>query len=62
MTQLSPDKTPITTFEGTWTTVRGTGRYASSTGKGRYQGHFTSQTEYTIEWSGELSGERLADR
>jgi hypothetical protein len=61
-TTLSPDKTPITTFEGTWTKVKGTGRYEDITGKGIYKGHFTSQTEYTIEWSGQISGERLAER
>jgi hypothetical protein len=61
-TTLSPDKTPITTMEGTWTKVMGTGRYADARGKGTYKGHFTSQTEYTVEWSGEISGERLAER
>jgi hypothetical protein len=61
-TTLSPDKTPITTFTGTWTKVKGTGRYADITGKGTYKGHFTSQTEYTVDWSGEISGERLAER
>jgi hypothetical protein len=61
-TTLSPDKTPITTFEGTWTKVKGTGRYEAITGKGTYKGRFTSQTEYTVDWSGEISGERLAER
>jgi hypothetical protein len=61
-TTLSPDKTPITTFEGTWTKVHGTGRYGGITGKGTYKGRFTSQTEYTVDWSGEISGERLAER
>jgi hypothetical protein len=61
-TTLSPDKSPITTFEGTWTKVKGTGRYESITGKGTYKGRFTSQTEYTVDWSGEISGERLAER
>lgn len=61
-TTLSPDKTPLTTFAGTWTKVRGTGRYQDATGKGTYKGHFTSPTEYTIQWSGEIQGERLAGR
>jgi hypothetical protein len=61
-TTLSPDKTPITSFEGTWTKVKGSGRYADVSGKGAYKGHFTSQTEYRVEWSGELSGKRLAER
>jgi len=61
-TTLSPQKTPITTFEGTWTKVKGAGRYADVTGKGAYKGRFTSQTEYTVDWSGEISRERLAER
>ena len=61
-TTLSPDKAPITTFEGTWTKVKGAGRYGGAAAKGTYKGHFTSQTEYTVEWSGEISGERLAGR
>jgi hypothetical protein len=61
-TVLSPDKTPITTMQGTWAKAKGTGRYADASGKGTYKGHFTSQTEYTVDWSGEISGERLAER
>jgi hypothetical protein len=61
-TVLSADKTPVTTMQGTWTKAKGTGRYADASGKGTYKGHFTSQTEYTVEWSGEISGERLAER
>ena len=59
-TTLSPDKTPITTMAGTWAALRGTGRYENATGKGSYKGRFTSPTEYTVEWSGEISGERQA--
>lgn len=55
-TTLSPDKTPITTFEGTWVQVKGTGRYHAATGSGSYKGHFTSQSEYTVDWKGEISG------
>ena len=61
-TTLSPDKTPITSFAGTWTKVSGTGRYKKATGGGTYNGHFTSQTEYTVEWSGEISGGSLAQK
>jgi hypothetical protein len=61
-TTLSPDKAPITTFEGTWTKVKGAGRYARAPGKGTYQGHFTSQTEYTVDWNGELSAGPLAEK
>ncbi len=61
-TTLSADKTPNTTMKGTWTKVRGTGRYRGVTGSGTYQGRFTSQTEYRVDWTGEISGGRLADR
>jgi hypothetical protein len=59
-TTHSPDKTPMTSFAGSWTKVRGTGRYQGITGKGTYRGHFTSQTEYTVDWQGEISGESVA--
>ncbi len=61
-TTLAPDKTPITTFEGTWIKVKGTGRYQAVTGSGSYKGHFTSQTEYTVDWKGELSAGAMAER
>jgi hypothetical protein len=53
-TVLSPQKTPITTFHGTWTMVRGTGRYHGATGSGRYHGKITSEKGYTVEWDGDL--------
>jgi hypothetical protein len=55
ITVLSADKTPITTMEGTWTRVFGTGRYANVSGQGTYKGHFSSRTEYTVDWNGEIS-------
>ena len=60
-TTLSPDKTPITTFQGTWNKVKGTGRYQGITGSGNYKGHFTSQTEYTVD-SRPSDAIALADR
>lgn len=59
-TTLSPEKTPLTSFTGTWTKIKGTGRYQGATGKGTYKGRFTSPTEYTVDWQGEISGERVA--
>ena len=61
-TTLSPDKTPMTSFAGTWTKLKGTGRYQDITGKGTYQGRFISQTEYTVDWKGEISGQGLAQK
>jgi hypothetical protein len=54
-TKLSDDKKPITTFEGTWTKVEGTGRYEGVSGNGRYKGRMLSPTEYVVDWEGELS-------
>ena len=54
-TVLSPDKTPLTSFQGTWTKHRGTGRYQGIKGAGTYQGHFTSPTSYVLEWRGEIT-------
>lgn len=61
-TTLSPDKTPRTSFAGTWTKLKATGRYQDITGKGAYKGRFISQTEYTVDWEGEISGQRLAQQ
>jgi hypothetical protein len=54
-TTLSADKQPITTFEGTWTKVGGTGRYEGVSGKGRYKGRMLSPTEYVVAWDGNLN-------
>jgi len=61
-TTLSPDKKPMTSFAGTWTKVKATGRYQDIAGKGTYKGRFISQTEYTVDWEGEISGQRLAQQ
>ena len=53
-TTLSADKQPVTTFEGTWTKVSGTGRYQGITGNGRYKGRMVSPTEYVVEWDGQM--------
>lgn len=54
-TTLSADKQPITTFEGTWTLIKGTGKHERATGRGTYKGHFTSQTQMVVDWQGELA-------
>jgi hypothetical protein len=53
-TTLSADKQPVTSFEGTWTKVSGTGRFQGITGSGRYKGRMASPTEYVVEWEGEM--------
>jgi len=54
-TTLGPQRAPRTAFSGTWTYVSGTGKYLGIRGGGTYRGHFSSPTEYTVEWKGESS-------
>jgi hypothetical protein len=61
-TTLPAGKTPITTFEGTWKKVKGTGQYEGMTGSGSYKGRFTSQTEYTVDWKGEIAPGPVAEK
>jgi hypothetical protein len=61
-TSLGPDQKPNTRFEGSWSKIKGTGQYEAVTGAGSYKGRMTSPTEYTIEWSGEISTPRTASR
>ncbi len=59
-TVLGADQRPITTFEGTWTKVAGTGRFRGASGHGSYNGHLVSPTESAVEWRGELDNIKLA--
>jgi hypothetical protein len=43
---------PQISFHGTWEQVRGTGKYQGIQGKGSYKGHYISQTDYVVDWSG----------
>ena len=61
-TTLGPDRQPVTTFAGSWSKLRGAGRYEGVTGAGSYKGRMTSPSEYTVEWSGEISAPRTASR
>jgi hypothetical protein len=54
-TTMTADNKPVTTFEGTWTKIKGTGRYQGATGKGRYKGSMITPNEYVVEWEGELN-------
>ncbi len=53
-TVLGADKQPVTTFQGTWTKLNGTGRYAGVKGQGTYRGRMTGQNTYLVEWKGEI--------
>jgi hypothetical protein len=61
-TTLGPDQRPITRFEGTWSKLKGTGQYEGVTGAGSYRGRMTSPTDYTVEWSGEISTPQTVSR
>jgi hypothetical protein len=62
VTILGADQKPQTSFEGTWSKVSGTGKYQGVSGAGRYKGRMTSQTEYTVEYTGEIVTPRTASR
>ena len=52
-TTLSDEGTPIITFEGTFSYIKGTGQLENIQGSGTYKGKFTSETTYEWEWEGE---------
>ena len=52
-TIFSDEGTPIITFEGIFTYIRGTGKFEGIQGSGTYKGRFISEKEYTVEWEGE---------
>jgi hypothetical protein len=54
VTTLGPDQQPRTSFEGTWTKLSGTGKYAGVSGAGSYKGRMTSATDYTVDYEGEI--------
>lgn len=48
------DGKPVTTFEGTFSFVSGSGTMKKVVnGGGSYKGHFTSETSYEVDWNGE---------
>jgi hypothetical protein len=53
-TVLSPEGKPLTTMSGEWKYVKGTGIYEGCTGQGIYQGSFTAENEYVVEFKGIL--------
>lgn len=54
-TTVPEEGTPIITFEGTCSYIKGTGKFENIQGGGTYKGQFTSKTEYTAEWECEYS-------
>jgi hypothetical protein len=51
-TVLSPEGKPLTTMSGDWKYVKCTGLYAGCTGQGTYQGAFTAENEFFVEFKG----------
>lgn len=54
-TVLSENGTPVTTFEGTFTYIGGTGTYENIHGAGTYKGKYISKNIYVVMWEGEYA-------
>ena len=53
VTTLSPEGMPVTTVEGTYTWINGSGKYENIKGSGTYKGTYISKTIVVLEWEGE---------
>ncbi len=51
-TTISPEDKPVTTFEGSWTWTKGTGKYENIQGSGTYKGKLMSKTIFIMDWEG----------
>lgn len=49
------DGNPMTSFNGKWEFVGGSGKYHNIKGKGVYDGYFTSETTSVVNWKGHYS-------
>ncbi len=49
-TKVMPEGNPVTSLEGTYIYIKGTGSFENIKGEGTFKGEFTSKTEYTVEW------------
>jgi len=54
-TTLSPEGKPITTFEGTWSFTKGTGKFENVQGGGTFKGKIIGPGIYMYDWEGEYS-------
>jgi hypothetical protein len=54
-TTMTEEGTPDVTFKGTWEYIKGAGKYKGITGSGTYEGHFTTMTEFIVNWEGEYT-------
>ena len=55
-TVLDADQKPVTSFEGTWTKVKG------PSGRGTYRGRLTGPDAYVVDWQGEIELTQRAAR
>ena len=51
---MSPEGKPIVKFAGTWSVVKGTGKWENAIGGGTYKGWFIGQGIYTYLGEGEI--------
>ena len=53
---IEPEGAKATDFSlrGSWVVISGSGKFLNVRGGGTYRGRFTSEHEYTLEWSGEI--------
>lgn len=58
ITEIPPKGQPVTTFQGTFTFMKGSGQYQNIRGSGTYKGKYISKTIYTVEWEGEYTLEK----
>ena len=52
---MTEEGAPKITFSGMYKYIKGTGQYENIKGSGTYTGHFTSKTEFVVDWEGEYS-------
>ena len=52
-TDVSNEGKPVITFKGTMEWIKATGKLKNMKGKFSYDGYFTSESEYVVEWEGE---------
>jgi hypothetical protein len=52
-TTMSPKGRPLVTFEGTWSLIKGTGKWENAQGSGSYKGKFIGPGILTYDWQGE---------
>jgi len=51
-TTMTTEGTPLTSLVGEYTYINGGGIFEGIEGSGTFKGHFTSDTEYEVEWQG----------